>query len=87
MRSLGERVAKTYRELRTAGQVVTPALLKEAMAPKMMAADLPPAPLLTDLFGAYIEVLRARGFRFHTLKDYKTAHNTLTNLRRRCWGG
>ncbi|WP_162550343.1 hypothetical protein [Hymenobacter nivis] len=75
--ALGERVAKAYRDLRTTSVVVTPALLKEALAPKVAAADLPPAPLLTDLFGAYIEVLRARGFRFHTLKGYKTAHNTL----------
>ena len=73
--ALAERVAKTYRELRTAGQVVTPALLKEAMAPKVALADLPPTPLLTDLFGAHI--VRARGFRFHTLKGYKTTHNTL----------
>ena len=70
-------MAKTYRELRTEGVVVIPVLLKEALAPKVAAADLPPAPLLTELFGAYIEVLRARGFRFHTLKGYKTAHNTL----------
>ncbi len=75
--ALGERVAKAYRELRTVNGAVTAALLKEALAPKVAAADLPPAPLLTDLFGAYIEVLRARGFRFHTLKGYKTAHNTL----------
>ena len=72
-----ERVAKAYRDLRTTGVVVTSALLKTALAPKVAAADLPPAPLLTDLFGAYIEVLRTRGFRFHTLKGYKTAHNTL----------
>lgn len=77
LEALGEKVVKTYRELRTSGQVVTPALLKEAMAPKVAAADLPPAPLLTDLFGAYVEVLRARGFRFHTPKGYKTARNTL----------
>ena len=75
--ALSERVSKAYRDLRTAGVVVTSALLKDALAPKVAAADLPPAPLLTDLFGAYIEVLRARGFRFHTLKGYKTAHNTL----------
>ncbi|MFD1469406.1 site-specific integrase [Hymenobacter caeli] len=75
--ALDGNVVKAYRELRTAGVAVTPTLLKEALAPKVAAADLPPAPLLTDLFGAYIEVLRARGFRFHTLKGYKTAHNTL----------
>ena len=57
--------------------VVTAAVLKEALAPKVAAADLPPAPLLTDLFGTYIEVLRAQSFRFHTLKGYKTAHSTL----------
>ncbi|OGX88575.1 site-specific integrase [Hymenobacter glacialis] len=75
--ALSEQVTKAHRELRAAGVVVTAAVLKEALAPKVAAADLPPAPLLTDLFGAYIEVLRARGFRFHTLKGYKTAHNTL----------
>jgi integrase/recombinase XerD len=75
--ALSEQVTKTHRDLRAAGVVVTSAVLKEALAPKVAAADLPPAPLLTDLFGAYIEVLRARGFRFHTLKGYKTAHNTL----------
>ena len=56
--ALGGRVSKTYRDLRTAGVVVTSALLKDALVPKVAAADLPPAPLLTDLFGAYIEVLR-----------------------------
>ena len=75
--ALSEKVVRAHRDLRTAGVVVTSALLKDALAPKVAAADLPPAPLLTDLFGAYIEVLRARGFRFHTLKGYKTAHNTL----------
>ena len=75
--ALGERVAKAYRNLRAGGIVATAAALKEALTPKVAAADLPPPPLLTDLFGAYIEVLRARGFRFHTLKGYKTAHNTL----------
>ena len=47
MDALGARVAKTYRELRTEGVAVTPALLKEALAPKVAAADLPPTPLLT----------------------------------------
>ena len=77
LEALGATVVRVQRELRTAGTTVTPAALKEALTPKVAAADLPPAPLLTDLFGAYIEVLRARGFRFHTLKGYKTAHNTL----------
>lgn len=75
--ALKSDVTKAYRELRTAGVAVTPAVLRAALQPKVTAADLPPAPMLTDLFGAYIEVLRARGFRFHTLKGYKTAHNTL----------
>ncbi|MBF9222506.1 site-specific integrase [Hymenobacter ruricola] len=75
--ALGADITKANRELRTAGKVVTPALLKEALKPKVAEADLPPAPLMADLFGEYIEVLRARGFRFHTLKGYKTAHNTL----------
>ncbi len=77
LEALGERLAKAYRELRTAGVTVTAALLKTALQPKVAAEDLPPAPLLADLFGEYIEVLRGRGFRFHTLKGYKTAHNTL----------
>ena len=75
--ALDEKVVKAHRDLRTVGVVVTSALLKDALAPKVAAADLPPAPLLTDLFGAYIEVLRARGFRFHILKGYKTVYNTL----------
>ena len=75
--ALDEKMVKAHRDLRTVGVVVTSALLKDALAPKVAAADLPPAPLLTDLFGAYIEVLRARGFRFYILKSYKTVHNTL----------
>lgn len=74
---MAERVAKAHRELRTAGKVATPALLKDALKPKVDEAELPPAPLMANLFGEYIEVLRARGFPFHTLKGYKTAHNTL----------
>ena len=62
--ALGERVAKAYRELRSENGAVTAAQLKETLAPKVAAADLPPAPLLTNLFGTYIEVLRARGFGF-----------------------
>ncbi len=77
LEALAELLAKAYRELRTAGVAVTAALLKTALQPKVAAEDLPPAPLLADLFGEYIEVLRVRGFRFHTLKGYKTAHNTL----------
>ncbi|MBW3127265.1 site-specific integrase [Hymenobacter profundi] len=77
LEALAERMAKAYRELRTEGMAATPTLLKAALQPKVAVTDLPPAPLLVDLFGEYIEVLRARGFRFHTLKGYKTAHNTL----------
>ena len=77
LEALGERLTKAYRELRTAGVAVTAALLKTALQPKVAEEDLPPAPLMADLFGEYIEVLRGRGFRFHTLKGYKTAHNTL----------
>jgi integrase len=77
LEALAERLAKAYRELRTAGVAVTAALLKTALQPKVAEEDLPPAPLMADLFGEYIEVLRGRGFRFHTLKGYKTAHNTL----------
>lgn len=75
--ALAERVTKAHRELRTAGVAVTPTSLKAALQPKEEVAPPPPAPLLTELFGEYIEVLRARGFRFHTLKGYKTTHNAL----------
>jgi integrase/recombinase XerD len=68
LEALAERLAKAYRELRTAGVAVTAALLKTALQPKLAAEDLPPAPLTEDLFGEYMEVLRGRGFRIHTLR-------------------
>ena len=40
-----------------------------ALAPKVTATDLPPAPLLTDLLREYVEVLRARGFRLLVKRD------------------
>jgi len=59
--ALGEKVVKAHRDLRTAGVVATSVLLKDALAPKVATADLPPAPLLTDLFGASLFRVCSRG--------------------------
>ena len=51
--ALGERVAKAYRDLRAGGMVATAAALKEALTPKVAAADLPSARLRKVLHDSF----------------------------------
>jgi len=76
LRAQRKAVEDTYSELRTrlAGPV-TGAALRAAVA----AVDAPaaPAPGLVELLDEHRAVLVARGFRYNTVKGYKTTRNTV----------
>lgn len=71
--ALSERLFKRYRDLRTAGTAPTLALLREAVNP----ATAKPMLGLVEAMTEFIEVLRGRGYAFHTLRHYNTARNHL----------
>ncbi len=76
LRAQRKAVEDTYSELRTrlAGPV-TGAVLRAAL----VAVDAPaaPAPGLVELLDEHRAVLVARGFRYNTVKGYKTTRNTV----------
>jgi len=71
--AVAERVQKRYRELRTAGTPPTLALIREVINPAAAVPELG----LVEAMTAFIEVLRGRGYAFHTLRHYGTARNHL----------
>ncbi|AII50806.1 site-specific integrase [Hymenobacter sp. APR13] len=73
LEAMAERVQKRYRDLRTAGTPPTLALLREVINPAAVKPELSMAEAMT----AFIEVLRGRGYAFHTLRHYGTARNHL----------
>jgi site-specific recombinase XerD len=75
LRALARRLEDRYRELRSANVAPTVALLKEAVNPA--AKVKPEEPTLLVRFAEFMEVLRGRGYAFHTLRHYGTARNHL----------
>ena len=73
LEAIAERVQKRYRELRTAGTPPTLALIRDVINPTAAKSELG----LVDAMSAFIDVLRGRGYAFHTLRHYNTARNHL----------
>jgi site-specific recombinase XerD len=75
LKALVRRLEDRYRKLRAANIAPTVVLLKEAVNPasKVKLEE----PTLLVRFAEFVEVLRGRGYAFHTLRHYGTARNHL----------
>lgn len=76
LESIAERVQKRYRDLRTAGLPPTLALIRDAVNPAAARPELGMVEAMTE----FIEVLRGRGYAFHTVRHYNTARNHLATF-------
>lgn len=73
LQSEAERVQQAYRRLRSVNIHPTPALIREALAPPVVAVSPP----LIEAFDEFRATLAGRGFRYHTTKLYGTARDHL----------
>jgi len=74
--AIAERVQKRYRDLRTANIPPTLALIRDAVNPAAAKPELG----MVEAMTAFIEVLRGRGYAFHTVRHYNTARNHLATF-------
>jgi len=73
--ALVRRLEDRYRELRAANVAPSVALMREAVNPAESVVK--EEPTLVARFAEFREVLRGRGYAFHTVRHYKTACNHL----------
>ena len=78
LQALVRRLEDRYRELRAANVAPTVALLKEVVNPA--ASIKPDEPTLLVRFAEFVEVLRGRGYAFHTLRHYGTGGQSPSRL-------